>query len=386
MTRLILLDPPNPGPEWAPFAGVRPIAELRAGAFRIWERWNRLLAATSVGVISPATPAFADVDSIELVDPDAVVGPAIVALSTFAPLGEDLRLLPGTRALVAEGSVVAWVLDEGERWSGPRPPADGVEVKGLRLAAATDLITACERLLEADCTALARDGQPPVPPGSVVLGDPAALVVKTASVEPHVIFDVRKGPIVLEPDAVVRAGTRLEGPLYVGSHSWLLGGAIRHSAIGPHCRIHGEISTSVFLGYANKSHDGFVGHSIIGQWVNLGAGTITSNLKNTYGEVRLELPTGRLPTGRTNLGTLFGDHAKTAIGTLLSTGTVIGVGANVVQHEAPRFVRPFAWGGADRQTQDGFVTVAGRVMPRRGVVITDQLLASLRAIHGRHAR
>ena len=385
MTRLVFLEPTDPGPAWAPFGNVRPIAELRSGAFRIWERWSRLLGASAAGVISPTTPTFADVDSLGIINPATLVGPAIVVDSTFAPIGEDLRLPAGTRALFASGRTVGWVLGPGESWGGPKEMLDGLEIQGLRLNAATDLITACERLLEGDCASLARETFA-IPAGAVVLGDPSALVVKTASVEPHVVFDVRKGPIILETDSVVRAGTRLEGPLYVGSHSWLLGGAIRHSAIGPHCRIHGEVSTSVFLGYANKSHDGFLGHSVLGQWVNLGAGTITSNLKNTYGEVRLELPTGRLTTDRTNVGTLFGDHAKTAIGTLLSTGTVVGVGANVVSRESPRYVRPFAWGTDDRQTEEGFLTVARRVMPRRGVDVTDEIAASLRAIHRRHGQ
>ena len=152
--------------------------------------------------------------------------------------------------------------------------------------------------------------------------------------------------------------------------------------------MHGELSNCVLLGYANKSHDGFVGHSVIGQWANLGAGTITSNLKNTYGEVRLDLPGGRVPTGRTFLGSLIGDHAKTAIGTMLSTGSVIGAGANVVGAPVPRWVPPFAWGagGAEFLDVDGFVRIAGRVMPRRQVELGAAEEASLRAMHARLTR
>ena len=225
-------------------------------------------------------------------------------------------LPPGVSGLTSKGATVGWLVPPGQPWPGPEAVLDGLEIRGMPLGQTADLIAACERLLEDDCASLREDGGDTVPAGCVVLGDPAALVVRTASVEPHVVFDVRKGPIVLETDAVVRAGTRLEGPLYVGPHTWLLGGAIRHSSIGPHCRVHGEVSTSVFLGYANKSHDGFLGHSIVGQWANLGAGTITSNLKNTYGPIRLDGPNGRMETGRSLLGSLIGDHAKTGIGTL----------------------------------------------------------------------
>jgi len=383
--RLVMLDPTDPGPEWQPFTGVRPVGELRVGALKVWERWARVLGASSVRMIAPANQHFADVDSVEPAPLD-LVGPAVVATSAFAPVLEDLPLPADSRAIVAGGHTVGWFLRDGERWSGPLPERDGLEIRGLRLGGAIDLLNGCERLLERDCAVLAAEGSDAVPAGAVVLGDPQAVAVRTASVEPHVVFDVRKGPIVLEPDVVVRAGTRLEGPLYVAPHTVLLGGTIRHCSIGPQCRVHGEVANSVFLGYGNKSHDGFVGHSVIGQWVNLGAGTITSNLKNTYGEVRLDLPTGRLATGRANVGTLFGDHAKTAIGTLLSTGTVVGVGANSVATQPPKYLRPFAWGLHDRQSLDGFLTVARRVMPRRGVEVTDAIANSLKAIYQRHAR
>ena len=194
------------------------------------------------------------------------------------------------------------------------------------------------------------------------------------------VFDVRNGAVVLEPGVEVRHGTRLEGPVFAGRGSKLLGGFIRASAFGPECRVHGEVSASVFLGYANKSHDGFVGHSVVGRWVNLGALTTTSNLKNTYGPVRLELPGERIETGRQNLGTLFGDHAKTAIGTMLATGTVIGAGANLFGLPTPpKYVPPFAWGSAgdERQTADGFLRVAERVMLRRAVELTPERRHSL---------
>lgn len=386
MPRLYLLEPAQVGDNWAPFAGVRPIAELRAGAFRLWERWARLLDTADAAIVSPATPHFADVDSRPLVAASDIVGPAVVARSTAAPIGTGLALPAGVRGLSVGGVTVAWILGPGERWAGPVEVADPIEIKALRLDGTADLVTACERLLEDDCASLADTGTSPVPDGCVVIGDPARVIVRTASIEPHVVFDVRKGPIVLDQDSLVRSGARLEGPLYVGPHSWILGGAVRQSSIGPHCRVHGEVSTSVFLGYANKSHDGFLGHSVIGQWVNLGAGTITSNLKNTYGPIRLDLPNGRLETGRGFLGSLIGDHAKTAIGTLLSTGTVVGAAANVVSAPGGRYVRPFLWNPGELASLDGFLTIARRVMPRRGVEVTPEVEASLVALHGRLAR
>ena len=222
-----------------------------------------------------------------------------------------------------------------------------------------------------------------------MLGNSAHVIVLGATVEPGVVFDVRQGAVIVDQGAEVRSGTRLEGPLYVGPGSKVLGGFLRTSVFGPECRVHGEVSTSVFHGFANKSHEGFVGHSVVGQWVNLGAGTTTSNLKNTYGPVRLEVNGARIETGRMNVGSLIGDHVKTAIGSMLATGTVISSGANVFGVTIPpKYVPPFAWGcaGSERMTEDGFLRVAERVMGRRNVPFSPARRESLRLAYQRGTR
>jgi len=163
----------------------------------------------------------------------------------------------------------------------------------------------------------------------------------------------------------------------------VLGGSIHGTAIGPRCKVRGEVSDSVFLGYANKAHDGFLGHSVVGRWVNLGAGTTTSNLKNTYGPIRLEVGDAAIETGMQFLGTLFGDHAKTAIGTMLSTGAAVGTGANVFGYtSAPKYVPSLAWGDTGAKMQkDGFLKVAERVLKRRQVDVTEDVKAMLERIY-----
>lgn len=387
MTRLFCLDPPNPGPGWEPFRGARPIAELRAGAWKIRERWAAILGISDVGVVADHAAGFADADAAPVVSRDTIRGPAVVARSDFVPRQGRIDGIKDARRLVSNDLTIAWIVPDGKSWE-EHSEGRSLDIDGFHLAGSWELISALEQLLPGDCAGLAATGADPVPAGSIVLGDSRLVACFGAEVEPGVVFDVRLGAIVLEEGVRVYSGTRLEGPLFVGHHSVVPGGAIRHSAIGPYCRVHGEVASTVFTGYANKSHDGFIGHSVLGQWVNLGAGTITSNLKNTYGEVRLDLPGGRLPTGRMNLGTLFGDHSKTAIGTLLSTGAVIGTGAQVLQASRPRYVPPFAWGGTENEQVgcDGFITIAKRVMPRRKVDVTPEIEASLRAIHARLAR
>ena len=153
----------------------------------------------------------------------------------------------------------------------------------------------------ADCADF-RGAERRVPDGSVVLGDPAQVVVLGAEVEPGVVFDVRHGAVVLDQGPRSARYPAGGSDLRRGRHRRCSGDSFAASVFGPECRVRGEIAASVFLGFANKSHDGFVGHSVVGPWVNLGAGTTTSNLKNTYGVVRLEVDGERIETGRLNLG------------------------------------------------------------------------------------
>jgi UDP-N-acetylglucosamine diphosphorylase/glucosamine-1-phosphate N-acetyltransferase len=389
MTALYLLEPESPGPEWAPFAGVRPVAELRAGVWRIRERWEAAAGEDATGLLGDHAAGFVESDEPAPVSDASVVGPALVGASWFAPTGVPIAPGAGIRRLTHHGESVGWLLARDERWKGPHEEGSALQIEGVRLHGTYDLLTALEELLIADCADFMVAPHPGVPEGSLVLGDPTHVISLGARVEPGVVFDVRQGTVVMDQGAEIRSGARMEGPVYIGPGTKVLGGFIRGSVFGPECRVHGEVSTSVFLGYANKSHDGFVGHSVVGQWVNLGAGTTTSNLKNTYGPVRLEVDGHRIDTGRLNLGSLIGDHAKTAIGTLLGTGTVISAGANVFGPIAPpKYIPPFAWGcsGSERMSEDGFLKVAERVMGRRNVEFSPDRRESLRLTYQRTMR
>ncbi len=385
MTTLYLLEPDPAGAAWAPFAGVRPVAELRAGLWRIRERWEGALQRDTTAILGSHVAGFTEFDEPPTRAPMPIEGPAIIAASWFAPSGAPIESTAPVRRLTHGGATVGWVLPAGEHWSRPHDDGPGLEVDGVLLRGAFDLVTALERLLIADCADFRAAPSSGVPEGSIVLGDPSDVISLRATVEPGVVFDVRQGPVVIEEGAEVRSGTRLEGPTYIGSGTRILGGFIRGSVFGPECRVRGEVAATVFLGYGNKAHDGFIGHSVVGHWVNLGAGTTTSNLKNTYGSVRLEIAGHRIETGRSNLGTLFGDHAKTAIGTMLPTGAVVGAGANVFgAAQVPKYIRPLAWGcNGERITEEGFLTVAKRVLARRNVDWSEAREASLRRTYGR---
>lgn len=373
MTSLYLLDP-EPGSAWEPFIGCRPVAELRAGARLIREWWEAYAATEAVAIFAaPHLSPFPEA-GVPAVEPRReVAGPAIVGCSDFVPLEGPPPAVTKPTTLMHDGRAVGWLVPASATWSVEHfDAADAIELAGLPLEGAFDLVTALERLLADELDALlARTAGDPIPRATTVIGEPARVGLFGASVEPGVLIDVRAGPVVVEAGALVRSDSRLEGPLWVGPKARVFGGPIKASVIGPWCTVRGEMASTVMIGYANKAHDGFVGHTVIGRWVNLGADTVTSNLKNTYGPIALEVAGARLSTGRTFLGALIADHAKTAIGTLLSTGSVIGCGANVFgAARPPRWIPPFAWGvdGA-RMSREGFLRIAARVLPRRDVPV-----------------
>lgn len=382
MTDLYLLDP-EPGARWFPFADSRPISELRAGAWLIRERWEAVADGETREVfVAPHLVSFVEEGSPAVAARHSVQGPALIGCSQFAPAGVRPKFPGKPVRLTQENGTVGWWVPAGAEWTGDHADWPGIELDGLVLRGAFDLVTALEHLLAADVADLTIERGDPIPDGCTIIGDPGDVVLLGAIVEPGVTFDVREGPVVVEQRAYVKGGTRFEGPVYVGPGTEVVGGQIRACSFGPRCKVRGELAATVFLGFANKAHDGFVGHSVIGRWANLGAGTVTSNLKNTYGTVRLSVGAEVLDTERQLLGSLIGDHAKTAIGTLFGTGTVVGVGANVFGDvRPPKHVPAFAWGGADRMDREGFLRVAERVFPRRDVTVTDEIRRMLKATY-----
>ena len=376
-----------------PFALTRPAGELRAGALLVRERWTRALGGDAVGHLTAAHLAgFTEPGAPPVLGEGTLPAGAWVVNARFAPA---LAAAPDADQLMAEGEVVAIRLaealpvarlaDGSASLSALASPSRRTgEIAGWFMHAVWDYVGHLVPMLDDDLPRLGATLPQGLPPGTIGIGTHPVFVEAGAVVEPMTCLDTSAGPILLRAGSHALAFTRLVGPLYVGADSTVMGDRIAASSIGDVCKVHGELSNTIFVGHANKGHDGFVGHSILGRWVNLGAGTITSNLKNTYGTVQLWTPTGIEETGLQFLGTLFGDHAKTGIGLRLTTGTVLGAAANVYGSEMPpKAVAPFAWGEAGRfavYRSDKFLEVAARMMARRHVPLTDasraQLLAS----------
>ncbi|HEX5633563.1 MAG TPA: putative sugar nucleotidyl transferase, partial [Gemmatimonadales bacterium] len=249
MTPSLVMLEPQDARAWAPFLGARPICELRAGVWRIRERWEAALGTGTTAIMGERAVGFHELDEPRARPLGPVTGPAVVARADFAPSGERHLLPRDARRVTHGGETVAWVLREGETWDGPHEEGDAVEMPGLLLRGAFDLVTALERFLADDCADFAVADADPIPDESVVLGDADLVRVFGAIVEPGVVFDVRGGAVVLERGAEVRHGTRLEGPCYVGAGTRVLGGYVRASIFGPRCNVRGEIAASVFTGF-----------------------------------------------------------------------------------------------------------------------------------------
>jgi hypothetical protein len=381
--------------EWMPFALTRPAGELRFGALTLRERAERSLGARCLGhLTSDHLVGFDEPGAAPVLRPGDVAHDGVLLyLSARAVLDFDARpaLERSGPLLSVEGEVAGWIQRPGEA---PPPPGFFLDPIGERAAPPSErlpgrllrniweLITRTPQQLAQDIAALFPAASSAGPPGAQVLGEDRLVLGPGAEVEPGVVLDLREGPVWLDEGATVRAFSRLSGPAYLGRHSVFLGGCAVGVSVGPMCRVHGEIEGSVVLGYSNKVHDGFLGHSYVGSWVNLGAMTTNSDLKNNYGPIRLWTPSGEQDTGELKLGALLGDHVKTGIGTLINTGTVVGAGSNLFGAALPpKYVPPFSWGsGAELSPYDldRFLETAATVMARRDVELSASHAAMLR--------
>ena len=380
-----------------PFALTRPAGELRAGAELIRRRWEHVRGTRATGFVgAPHLVTFEELDAPRAASGDLAAGTLLVNSRCAPALGQRLG---GAKAWRCNGRIAAVqlasplevsALADGTRDLESLAGGDADDLLGWWIDDVWDLVRHLGAMLTDDIGVLAEDCTAPPPAQLTVLGEYDAHVASDAYVEPMVIADTTAGPVLVRGGARVAAFTRLVGPCVVGAHAIVAGGRIASSSIGEHARVHGELSTSIFIGHANKAHDGFVGHSVIGRWANLGAGTITSNLKNSYGAVSVWTPTGVRPTGLQFAGSFIGDHAKTGIGTRLTTGSVIGAGANVFGDQMPpKFVPPFAWGDGlpfAEFSLEKFLAVAERVMQRRGVPLEAGARRALREAWSRRGR
>jgi UDP-N-acetylglucosamine diphosphorylase/glucosamine-1-phosphate N-acetyltransferase len=226
--------------------------------------------------------------------------------------------------------------------------------------------------------------------GVSVLNPYQIWLAEGVTLAPNVVLDASQGPIVIDSEARVMANSVIQGPAYIGKKSLIKIGAKIYpgTSIGPVCKIGGEVEDSIFQAYSNKQHDGFLGHAYIGEWVNLGAGTNNSDLKNTYKNVKTyDYPSqDSIDSGSQFMGCVLGDHVKTGINTSLNTGLVVGLGSNLYGSKLfSGFVPDFSWGQAECLTKyrfSAFCDTVAIVKQRRGLDLSENEKELLRQISG----
>ncbi len=231
------------------------------------------------------------------------------------------------------------------------------------------------------------DALPLTSTGVIALAAENIIRAENLHIEPFVLLDATKGPIILEDGVRIMAHSVIYGPCYIGHNSIIKAGAkiYPNTVIGEWSKVGGEVENSIIHAYSNKQHEGFLGHSHIGEWVNLGADTNTSDLKNTYGPIRITRRGQEVDSGRMFLGLLCGDHTKSGINTMFNTGTVCGIHANVIgAGYTPTEIPSFAWGAiADSRHMPlrKALSIARTVMKRRNkeLLAEEEVLMSLEA-------
>ena len=406
--RLILVDRPAPQRRnFYPLALSRPIWELRCGMSSLGEKLIDRLRPTEVACFLP--PYLAEVCRRQTTWPvndprspsgaDLLVVDARVKAHGLPQLDEG----PSRMFLDAHGTVLAARIVREDL---AKSSADSIDAllawakQNLPLAPGDELptwnypwelILANPAQLTEDFHATGHSGiEGKVEEPGAIRGSRSDIFVgRGTTIHPMVVLDTEHGPIYIDEDVQIHPFTRIEGPCYIGRQSVLLGAKCREgNSIGPMCRVGGEVEESILQGYSNKYHDGFLGHAYVGQWVNLGALTTNSDLKNDYSEVKITLD-GRtqLPTGSTKVGALIGDHAKTSIGTLLNTGTCIGAMTLLVSSGKllPKFIPSFTWYLNDAITpgvgKAGLYATARTAMGRRGCPWTEHDEAMWNAVY-----
>ncbi len=214
-------------------------------------------------------------------------------------------------------------------------------------------------------------------PGVYILNEKNVFIGSGTELKPGVVIDAEDGPVYIGKNVTVMPFSMIVGPAYIGDNSVVKSGAkIYHdTSIGPVCKVGGEIEASIIHSYSNKQHDGFLGHSYLGAWVNCGAGTVTSDLKNNYSPVKVYINGEPIDSGSQFVGVTIGDHSKTAINSTFNTGTIVGVSSNIFGTGfPPKYVPSFSWGAAGETfttyNADKAIDVARKVMSRRKIVLS----------------
>ena len=374
---VILFDDNEVRKQLLPFTYTRPIALLRVGITTIAEKWQTMLGEANysyltVPYLKKKFPLHARRSSNLMVAGNVIPTPELAQQVLGLGLGEALMV--GEQLIAFNGSAHDYDAHHYTRIHFPeniplviKHLYDIFEFNGVVLSQDFDRLTA------------GRESQP-LSPTNTVIGDASRIFVEQGAYVEGAMLNTHEGPIYIGPNVEVMEGACIRGGFAACHDAKVRIGAKVYGAttLGPHCKIGGEVENTVFIGYSNKAHEGFLGDAVIGEWCNIGGGTTASNLKNDYGEIKLwNYASKRFErTGLQFCGLFMGDHSKIGVNGMINTATVLGVGVNIHGAGFPRnFVASFQEGSAAAGFKnvplETFYTIAERVMARRSIVLTD---------------
>jgi len=381
MKNLILFDDES----WnslLPLTYTKPISELRIGIFTIKEKWERLLNGKSSYITQDY---LAKKYSIVIEEENFVINSRLLPNDKILHLIKNLEI---NEALIFKDTLVAARMNQSQ-FSKLINNSELDELNGMDLTNQEGVIEMIERPFDLfrlngqeinkDFELITKNKQSKNISGSnSIIGSGKLFVEEGVNIE-STILNTSKGPIYLGKDSEIMEGSLIRGPFALCNNSFVKMGTKIYgpTTIGPYSKVGGELSNVVIQGFSNKSHNGYLGNSVLGEWCNIGAGTNVSNLKNNYSEVKLwDYNENKFnKTGLQFCGLIMGDYSKTGIGTMINTGSVIGVSSNIFGTGYPRnFIPSFAWGG-----HHGFISyninksfeTAEIVMARRGYNLSD---------------
>ena len=374
----ILFDGPNRD-ALLPFTYTRPVADIRIGILTIREKWEFVLGTTTTTVTE---------DYLSDKHPMVEMEQNIMINASYTPndlLVNQIKNLQPNQAIFDGETMVAFYSLEDQEMDFDTLEMLQMEGTPLKVETTWDIFSKNGDAIQADFKILTTDRTSEPIPEKTVAFNPDDIFIEEGAELPLCVLNATHGPIYIGKNTEIMEGSMVRGPFALCEGSTLKMGTKIYgpTTIGPHSKVGGEVNNSLFFGYSNKGHDGFLGNSVIGEWCNLGADTNNSNLKNNYAEVRLwNYETENFAkTGLQFCGLMMGDHSKCGINTMFNTGTVVGVSANIFGSGFPRnFIPSFSWGGAK-----GFTTyltskafeVVTEVMKRRDLEFSAQESAIL---------
>lgn len=354
-----------------PLVLTRPMAEIRIGITTLREKWELLLnAKTSTlteSYLMEKYPVVKEEDNI-------LINASVVPTKEL--VNEINKLVPGKSLSKDEYIIAMHLRSEDIENMNEDDNLDDYqsELELVKINNPWDIFSKNDEVLRSDFEMITKGRKSaPLSKTNFVRGNPSDIFLEEGAIVEFAFLNTESGPIYIGKDAEVMEGSKIRGPFALCELAQLKMDTKVYGAttIGPSCKIGGEVNNSVIFGYSSKAHDGFLGHSVIGEWCNLGADTNTSNLKNTYDIVRIwsyEENTF-VETGLQFCGLIMGDHSKTGINTMFNTGTVVGVSSNIFGSGFQRnFIPSFSWGGTHGMSQynlDRAFGVADAVFKRR---------------------